>query len=51
MWLESHAPYFEYHPPWRGPQPKEDEEAPMDFNLEALPELGPEVNCFLQGLA
>ena len=29
---ESHAPYFEYHPPWRGLESKEDEEAPMDFN-------------------
>ena len=51
MQPESHAPYFKYHPLWRGPKSKENEEAPMDFNLEALPELGPEVNCFLQGLA
>ena len=36
---ESHAPYFEYHPPWRGPESEEKEEAPMDFDLEALPEL------------
>ena len=50
VWLkECHAPYFKYHPPWRCPDSKEDEEAPMDSNLEALPELGPEVNCFLQG--
>ena len=52
MWLEeSHTPYFEYHPPWRGLESKENEEAPMDFNLEALLELGPEVNHFLQGPA
>ena len=52
VWLEeSHAPYFIYHPPWRGLESKEDEEAPMDFNLEALPGLGLEVNCFLQGPA
>ena len=48
---ESHAPYFEYHPPWRGPESEKEEEAPMDFNLEALLELGPEVNPFLQGLS
>ena len=23
---ESHAPYFKYHPPWRGPESKEKEE-------------------------
>ena len=45
------APYFEYHPPWRSMESKEDEEAPMDFNLEAPLELGPEVNCFLWGPA
>ena len=48
---ESHAPYFKYNPPWRGPASEEDEEAVPDFNLEAPPELGLEVNCFLQGLA
>ena len=48
---ESHAPYFEYHPPWMGLESKENEEDPMDFNLGALPELGPEVDCFLQVLA
>ena len=49
MWLEDcHAPYFEYHPPWRSPESKEDEEAPVDFNLEAPLELGSEVNHFLQ---
>ena len=46
---ESHAPYFEYQPPWRDPESIEDEETPVDFDLGALPELGPEVNCFLQG--
>ena len=48
---QSPAPFFEYSPPWRGPESEEDEEALLDFDLEALPELGPEVNCFLQGLA
>ena len=48
---ESHAHYFEYHPPWRGPESKEKEEAPVDFDLEAPPELGPEVDHFLQGPA
>ena len=47
MWLEeSPAPYFEYNPPWRGPASEEDE-ALLDFDLEALLE----VDCFLQGLA
>ena len=45
---KSHAPYFKYHPPWRGTESEEDEEAPMDFNLEALPELGLEIDHFLQ---
>ena len=48
---ESHAPYFEYHPPWKGLESKEKEKAPMDFDLEDPPELGLEVNCFLQGPA
>ena len=48
---ESHAHYFEYHPPWRGPASEEDEEVLLDFDLEALLELGLEVDCFLQGLA
>ena len=48
---ESPAPYFKYNPPWRNPASEEDEEALLDFNMEALPELGLEVNCFLQGLA
>ena len=52
MWLEeSPAPLFEYSPPWRGPESGEDEEALLDFHLEALPELGPEVDLFLQELA
>ena len=52
MWLEeSHVPYFEYNPPWRGPASEEDEETLLDFNLEAPLELGLEVDCFLQGLA
>ena len=48
---ESHAPYFEYHTPWRGPASEEDVEAPLDFEVEAPPELGLEVNHFLQGPA
>ena len=45
------APYFEYHAPLGGPESKEEEEAPVDFNLEVLPELVPEVDHFLQGPA
>ena len=48
---EGPAPFFKYSPPWRGPGSGEDEEAELsllDFDLEALPELGPEVDCFLQ---
>ena len=48
---ESHAPYFEYHPPWRDPESEENEEASMDFDLGVLAELGLEVSCFLQGSA
>ena len=44
---ESPAPFFEYSHPWRGPESEEDEEVLLDFDLEALPELGPEVDCFL----
>ena len=52
MWLEDwHAPYFEYHPPWRGLESEENEEAPEDFDLEALLELGLEVDHFFQGPA
>ena len=45
---ESHAPYFEYNTPWRGPA-SEDEEALLDFNLEALLGLGPEVTTSSRG--
>ena len=48
------APFFEYIPPWRGPGSGEDKEAKLslqDFDLEALLELGPKVDCFLQELA
>ena len=51
---ESPAPFFEYSPPQWGPGSGENEEAKLpllDFDLEALPELGPEVDCFLQELA
>ena len=44
----------EYSPPWWGPGFGEDEEAELpflDFNLEPPPELGPEVDHFLQELA
>ena len=52
MWLEEHpAPFFEYSPPWRGPESGEDEEVLLDFDLETLLEIGPEVNHFLQELA
>ena len=44
---DCHTPYFEYHPPWSSLESKEDEEAPVDFDLEALLELGPEVDGFL----
>ena len=43
------APYFKYHPSWRGSKSEEDEEVPEDFNLEDLLELGLEVTCFLWG--
>ena len=48
---ESPATFFEYSPPWRGPESWEVEEAkpaPLDFDLEAPLELGPEVDHFLQ---
>ena len=45
------APFFEYSPPWRDPDSEEDEEALLDFDLEALPELEPEVDHFLLELA
>ena len=49
MAKDCHAPNFEYHPSWRGSESEGNEEAPEDFNLEDLPELGPEVNYFLWG--
>ena len=45
------APYFEYHPSWRGSESEGDAGATEDLNLEYLPELGLEVTCFLQGPA
>ena len=45
---ESPTPYFEYSPPWRGPDSEEDEEALLDLDLEALLELGPEADHFVQ---
>ena len=51
---ESPAPFSEYSPPQWGPESGEDGEAKLpllDFNLEPLPELGPEVDHFLQELA
>ena len=48
---ESPAPFFEYSPPQWGPGSGEDEEAKLpllDFDLEAPPELGPEVDHYLQ---
>ena len=43
------ASYFEYHPSQRGSESEGNEEAPKDFTLDDPPELGPEVDCFLQG--
>ena len=51
---EGPAPFFKYSPLQRGPGSGEDKEAELpllDFDLEDLPELGPEVNHFLQELA
>ena len=45
------APYFEYHSSRRNLESGGEEAAPKDPNLEELPELGPEVTCFLRGLA
>ena len=50
----SPVPFFKYSPPQRGSGSGEDEEAKpalLEFDLEALPELGPEVDHFLQELA
>ena len=50
VWLEeSHAPYFEYNPPWRGPASAEDKEAVLDFDLEAPPELGQRLTTSFRG--
>ena len=48
---EIHAPYFDYQPPWRDLESMENKETPVDFDLGAPLELGPEVNHFLQGSA
>ena len=48
------APFFQYSPPWRGLGSEEEEEAKLpllDFDLEDLPELGPDIDCFLWELA
>ena len=48
---ESPAPFFKYSPPQWVPGSGKDEEAEpplLDFDLEAPPEFGPEVNHFLQ---
>ena len=52
VWPEDcRASYFEYHPSQRSSESKGDVAATEDLNLEELPELGPEVTCFLQGSA
>ena len=45
------APYLEYHPSQRSLESGGEVVATKDLNLEELPELGPEVTCFLQGSA
>ena len=45
------APYFEYHPTQRSSESGGEAVVTKDPNLEELLELGPEVNCFLQGSA
>ena len=45
---ESPASYFEYSPPWRGPESEKDKEALLDLDLKAPLELGPEIDSFLQ---
>ena len=45
------APYFEYHPSQKSLESEGEVAATEDVNLEELPELGPEVTCFLQGSA
>ena len=50
MWLEDcHAPYFKYHPSQRSSESGGEAAATEDFDLEELPELEPEVTCFLRG--
>ena len=48
---DCHAPYVEYYSSQRNLESGGDAAATEDINLEELPELGPEVTCFLQGLA
>ena len=45
------APYFKYHPSRRNSESGREAMATEDPNLEELLELGPEVACFLRGLA
>ena len=50
-WKIALPPFFEYSPPWWGPEPGEDGGAKLlllDFDLDPPPELGPEVNHFFQ---
>ena len=52
MWPEDCcAPYFKYNPPLRSLEPKGEEAATEDVDLEELPELELEVTYFLQGSA
>ena len=52
MWPEDClAPYFEYNPPLRSPEPKGEEVATEDLNLGEPLELKLEVTYFLQGSA
>ena len=48
---DCHGPYFVYHPSQKSSESKGEVVTPEDLNLEELPELGPEVTCFLQGSA
>ena len=45
------APYFEYHPSRRNSESSGEARATEDPDLEELPELEPEVACFLRGSA
>ena len=45
------APYFKYHPSRRNSKSDKEVAATKGPDLEELPELGPEVICFLRGLA